>query len=61
VRYLEAVFKAAWESAEHQKFIKKKNLDILNSYRNSAETQEAIVGEIDTYSRIYKKMGLPSR
>ncbi|MFQ5829064.1 MAG: tripartite tricarboxylate transporter substrate binding protein [Candidatus Methylomirabilia bacterium] len=61
VRYLETVFKAAWDSPGHQKFVVKKNLDIIPSYRDSAATKKAIQGEIDTYTPIYKEMGLPTR
>lgn len=61
VQYLEAVFKAAWDSPEHQKFVKKKNLDIINSYRDSKGTRAAVVNEIKTYTKIYKDAGLPLR
>lgn len=61
VKYLEGVFDHAWHSKAHQKFVVKKNLDIINSYRNSKDTQVAIVNEMKTYTQIYKKMGLPLR
>lgn len=61
VRYLEAVFKAAWDDGEHQKFIVKKNLNIISSYRDSAGTRKAIQNEIRTYTGFYKELGLPTR
>lgn len=61
VRYLEGVFRAAWDDGEHQKFILKKNLDIISSYRDSAGTRKAIENEIKTYTGFYKELGLPVR
>lgn len=61
VKYLEGVFRGAWHSKSHQKFVKKKNLDIINSYRNSSDTQKAVVNEMKTYTKIYKDAGLPLR
>lgn len=61
VRYLDAVFKAAWEDPAHQQFIEKKNMKIVHSYRSSAETQKAIKEETKTYTEMYKELGLPTR
>jgi tripartite-type tricarboxylate transporter receptor subunit TctC len=61
VRYLEAVFAAAWHDPEHQKFIMKNALDIIPSYRDSAATRKAIDSEIKSYTQTYKELGLPTR
>lgn len=55
--YLEAVFKQAYDSDEHQKFLKRKSLDIVNSYYNSADTTKILNETIDTYAKIFKASG----
>ena len=61
VKYLQAVFKEAYNSDVHQAFIKRKNLDIVESFRSPADTKKEIEGAIATYAKIFKEMGLKVR
>lgn len=55
--YLEKVFKAAYDSAEHQAFLKRKSLDIVNSYYNSKDTTKILNDTVGTYAKIFKATG----
>ena len=55
--YLGQVFKAAYDSDDHQAFLKRKSLDIVNSYYNSADTTKIVDETIDTYVKIFKETG----
>ena len=55
--YLDAVFKEAYGSDEHQKFLNRKSLNIVNSYYNSADTTKILNETIDTYAKIFKASG----
>jgi tripartite-type tricarboxylate transporter receptor subunit TctC len=61
VDYLEAAFKQAYETDEHQAYLKRKSMDILNSYRSSADTRALIEREVDAYLAVYRELGMPSR
>lgn len=61
VEYLQAVFKEAFDSPEHQKFIKRKSLDIVDSYRGPADAKKEIQGAIETYGKVFKETGQPVR
>ena len=60
-KYLEGVFKKAYETEEHQAFLKRKSLDIVNSYLDSAGTLKLIDSAIDAYVKIFKETGQPMR
>lgn len=55
--YLDKVFKAAYESAEHQAFLKRKSLDIVNSYYNAKDTTKILDETVATYAKIFKETG----
>ena len=55
--YLESVFKEAYESKVHQAFLKRKSLDIVNSYYDTAGTTKVLDETVDTYARIFKASG----
>lgn len=59
--YLEAVFKKAWNDAGHQDFLKRKSLDIVNSYLDAAGTLKMTEAAIDAYVKIFKESGQPLR
>jgi len=54
--YLKAVFKAAYDSKEHQAFLKRKSLTIVNSFYNSEDAAKIYNDSIDTYAKIFKAM-----
>jgi len=56
-KYLEAVFKQAYDSPVHQDFLKRKSLTIVNSYYNTADTEKIIEDSIKTYAKIFKESG----
>jgi tripartite-type tricarboxylate transporter receptor subunit TctC len=60
-KYLEAVFAKAYDSGEHQAFLKRKSLDIVNSYYNTADTAAVLDTAISTYAKIFKEAGEPVR
>lgn len=59
--YLEAVLKQAYESEKHQAFLKRKSLDIVNSYLDTASTAKLIDTAVDAYTKIFKETGQPLR
>ncbi len=61
VRYLEAVFKEAYDTAEHQTFIKRKSLDIVNSYLNAADMKKALASGMKDYAKVFKASGTKVR
>ena len=54
VTHLQAVFKEAYNTMEHQAFIKRKSLDIVESYRSPADARKEVEGAIATYANIFK-------
>ena len=56
--YLEAVFTKAYKSADHQAFLKRKSLTIVNSYYNSKDAAKVFDDNIKTYAEIYKATGM---
>jgi len=56
--YLEAAFKEAWASDSFQEFNEKKYMNLIDSYRDTAGSKELIQGAIDTYTAVYKEIGL---
>lgn len=59
--YLEAVFKKAYKTDEHQSFLKRKSLDIVDSYRDGAGTVKMSDAAIAAYVKIFKESGQPLR
>ncbi|MCH7694356.1 MAG: tripartite tricarboxylate transporter substrate binding protein, partial [Proteobacteria bacterium] len=57
VTYLQAVFKEAYNTKEHQAFIKRKSLDIVESYRSPADAKKELEGAIATYAKVFKELG----
>jgi len=55
--YLGKVFKAAYDSADHQAFLKRKSLDIVNSYYNADDTAKILDETIAVYVKIFKATG----
>ena len=55
--YLEAVFREAYNSDSHQAFLKRKALDIVNSYYDSKGMTKAIDAAITTYAKVFKETG----
>jgi len=61
VEYLEAAFKQAWETDEHQAWLEQKGMRLLNSYRSSEETREIAADQITSYTQVYRSLGYPTR
>jgi tripartite-type tricarboxylate transporter receptor subunit TctC len=59
--YLEAAFKQAWESKEHQAWLERMGMQLLNSYRSSEETKKVAADQIMSYTEVYRSLGYPSR
>ena len=57
VKYLQEVFAEAYKTKEHQAFIKRKSLDIVDSFRSAADSKKVIFAAITDYAKIFKKMG----
>ena len=61
IEYLAEVFKESFYSPSHQKFIKRKSLDIVNSYRSRDETRMLMKNTIAVYAKQFKALGLKVR
>lgn len=59
--YLQAVFKEAYNTPEHQEFIKRKSLDIVDSYRGPEDAKKELKDSVETYAKIFKELGQPVR
>ena len=57
VKYLQEVFAEAYKTKAHQAFIKRKSLDIVDSFRSAADSKKVIFSAITDYAKIFKKMG----
>ncbi|MGI9510334.1 MAG: tripartite tricarboxylate transporter substrate binding protein, partial [Geminicoccaceae bacterium] len=57
-RFLEATCKQGFDSAEFQTFNESKYMTLIDSYRDTAGSQELIAGAVDTYTAVYKEIGL---
>ena len=55
--YLDASFAQAYESDVHQAFLKRKALDIVNSYYGSADMAKIFDDAIGTYTKVFKETG----
>ena len=47
----------AYDSAEHQAFLKRKSLDIVNSYYGAKDTAKILNDTVATYAKIFKESG----
>jgi len=56
-KYLESVFAKAYESEKHQAFLKRKSMNIVNSYYDIDGTIKVVDAAIVTYAKIFKEMG----
>jgi tripartite-type tricarboxylate transporter receptor subunit TctC len=56
--YLEAALKDAWNSESFQEFNKGKFMDLIDSYRDTAGSVVLINDAIETYTAVYKEIGL---
>jgi len=57
-RFLEAACKQGFDSAEFQTFNESKYMTLIDSYRDTAGSKELIAGAVDTYTAVYKEIGL---
>ena len=55
--YLDAAFREAYDSEEHQAFLKRKALDIVNSYYGAADMAGIFDEAIGTYTKVFKETG----
>ena len=61
VKYLQAVFAEAYHSKEHQAFIKRKSLDIVDSFRNAKDAKKLLNDTVEEYTKLFKKLGMKVR
>jgi tripartite-type tricarboxylate transporter receptor subunit TctC len=57
VTYLQEVMAEAYRTKEHQAFIKRKSLDIVDSFRNAEDSKKVMSAAIIDYAKIFKQMG----
>lgn len=57
-RFLEATCKQGFDSADFQTFNESKYMTLIDSYRDTAGSKELIAGAVDTYTTVYKEIGL---
>ena len=57
VTYLQEVMAEAYKTKEHQAFIKRKSLDIVDSFRNAEDSKKVMSAAIIDYAKIFKQMG----
>ena len=58
LKYLEWAFAQGYNSAEFQKFNKKKYMHLINSYRNTTDARKMIREAIATYDKFYRAIGI---
>lgn len=56
--YLEEACKLAFDTDSFQKFNRSKYMQLINSYRDTEGSKKLIRGAIETYTEVYKEMGL---
>lgn len=61
VDYLAAVFAEAYKSDEHQAFVKRKSLDIVDSFRSAEDTRMLVKDAVKTYTKAFKDLGMKVR
>ena len=57
ISYLAQVMAEAYRTDEHQAFLKRKSLDIVDSFRSAADAKKIFDASIGEYAKIYKEMG----
>ena len=57
VKYLQEVMAEAYKTKEHQAFIKRKSLDIVDSFRNAEDAKKVMFSAVADYAKIFKQMG----
>ena len=57
-RFLEAACKQGFDSADFQTFNESKYMTLIDSYRDTAGSRDLIAGAVDTYTAVYKEIGL---
>ncbi len=57
VAYLSQVMAEAYRTDEHQAFLKRKNLNIVDSFRSAEDAKKIFDASIIEYAKIYKEMG----
>ena len=57
-RFLEATCKQGFDSADFQTFNESKYMTLIDSYRDTTGSKELIAGAVDTYTTVYKEIGL---
>jgi putative tricarboxylic transport membrane protein len=55
--YLDAAFAEAYKSEVHQAFLKRKALDIVNSYYNGKDMAKIFDEAVGTYAKVFKATG----
>jgi tripartite-type tricarboxylate transporter receptor subunit TctC len=58
MKYLEWAFHEAFKSDAYQKFNKSKYMDLVPSYKNSADSIELINTTLESYMPMYKELGI---
>ena len=56
--YLQAACKQAFGSDSFQAFNEKKYMTLIDSYRDTAGSRKLIDGAVQTYTEVYKEIGL---
>jgi len=51
------VMAEAYRTDDHQSFLKRKNLDIVDSFRSAEEAKDIFDSAILEYAKIYKELG----
>lgn len=57
VKYLQEVMAEAYKTKEHQAFIKRKSLDIVDSFRSADDAKKVMFSAVSDYAKIFKQMG----
>ncbi len=61
VEYLAEVFAEAYRSEEHQAFVKRKSLDIVDSFRSREDTAKILAESVPAYANAFRELGMDVR
>ena len=61
IEYLADVFAEAYNSEEHKDFVKRKSLDVVNSFRSRDDTEVMLEEAVSVYAAELRALGLPVR
>ncbi len=61
IEYLAEVFAEAYRSDEHQEFVKRKSLDIVDSFRSRADTATLLKESVGSYTSAFRELGINVR